>query len=295
MSIGQRVTQRTITSSMMNGLQANLDRMQDLQAQLSSGKQIRRPSDSPVGTVAAMTYRSEIQRNEQYGRNAQDALGWLATADSTLSNIHKEADKANQLLMSSMNGALGPDALSAIATQLEGIRDGMIVEANKTYLNRPIFGGTTTDRMAFDATGAYVGNSAVISRTVGPGSSVAISMPGNTVFASGSSDLFAEIDAIVNHLRNDPAQLQADLGKLATSMERIRSKQAEIGARQNRVETEVQNSDDRKIELTSGLSSVEDIDLPATIIQVQMQQVAYQAALGATAKAIQPSLVDFLR
>ena len=36
-------------------------------------------------------------------------------------------------------------------------------------------------------------------------------------------------------------------------------------------------------------------DLPATIVQLQSQEVAYQAALGATAKVLQPSLMDFLR
>jgi flagellar hook-associated protein 3 FlgL len=30
-------------------------------------------------------------------------------------------------------------------------------------------------------------------------------------------------------------------------------------------------------------------------VELQLQEVAYQAALGATAKVIQPSLVDFLR
>ena len=35
--------------------------------------------------------------------------------------------------------------------------------------------------------------------------------------------------------------------------------------------------------------------LPATVVELQLTDVAYQAALGATAKVIQPSLVDFLR
>jgi flagellar hook-associated protein 3 FlgL len=43
------------------------------------------------------------------------------------------------------------------------------------------------------------------------------------------------------------------------------------------------------------LSEVEDIDLPKTITDMTLQQTAYQAALGATAKVIQPSLMDFLR
>ena len=47
--------------------------------------------------------------------------------------------------------------------------------------------------------------------------------------------------------------------------------------------------------MRSGLSEVEDIDLPKTVMDLQMQQVSYQAALSVTAKVIQPSLAAFLR
>jgi flagellar hook-associated protein 3 FlgL len=43
------------------------------------------------------------------------------------------------------------------------------------------------------------------------------------------------------------------------------------------------------------LSEVEGVDLPATMVELQLQEVAYQASLGAAARALQPSLVDFLR
>lgn len=36
-------------------------------------------------------------------------------------------------------------------------------------------------------------------------------------------------------------------------------------------------------------------DLPAAAVDLQLQEVAYQAALGATARALQPTLMDFLR
>jgi flagellar hook-associated protein 3 FlgL len=70
---------------------------------------------------------------------------------------------------------------------------------------------------------------------------------------------------------------------------------ADIGARYGRVLTVRQTAEDRIITLGSALSNVENIDLPKTITELQMQQVSYQAALAATAKAIQPSLLDFLR
>ena len=47
--------------------------------------------------------------------------------------------------------------------------------------------------------------------------------------------------------------------------------------------------------LKSSLSEVEDIDLPKTITDLNLQQVAYQTSLAAAAKVVQPSLVDFLQ
>jgi flagellar hook-associated protein 3 FlgL len=50
-----------------------------------------------------------------------------------------------------------------------------------------------------------------------------------------------------------------------------------------------------KVSLTSQLTAIEDVDLAGTIMEVQMQEVAYQAALGATSRVLQPTLMDFLR
>ena len=52
---------------------------------------------------------------------------------------------------------------------------------------------------------------------------------------------------------------------------------------------------DRTLTLQSRLAETENIDLPNTIMRLQMQKVGYQAALAATAKALQPTLLDFLR
>jgi flagellar hook-associated protein 3 FlgL len=56
-----------------------------------------------------------------------------------------------------------------------------------------------------------------------------------------------------------------------------------------------QSAQDRLLTVTSQLSDIEDVDLPKTIMEMQLQQSSYQAALAASAKVIQPSLIDFLR
>ena len=52
---------------------------------------------------------------------------------------------------------------------------------------------------------------------------------------------------------------------------------------------------DLQLTLSSQLAGVEDIDIAKTIMDLNQQQVGYQAALQATAQVIQPTLVDFLR
>ena len=47
-----RVTQHSIATSSLANLQANLGRLSELQEQMTSGKVINRPSDSPTGTVS---------------------------------------------------------------------------------------------------------------------------------------------------------------------------------------------------------------------------------------------------
>ena len=84
MSSALRVTQRTVTNTLLSGLQANMARMQQLQEQLSSGRQLNRPSDSPVKTVEAMQFRATLRRTEQYVRNADDGLALLGAADTAL-------------------------------------------------------------------------------------------------------------------------------------------------------------------------------------------------------------------
>ena len=69
----------------------------------------------------------------------------------------------------------------------------------------------------------------------------------------------------------------------------------DVGARTARIEATRTNVDTQRLDLTARISENEDVDLPATIMNLQSQQVAYQSALGASAKILQTSLLDYLR
>jgi flagellar hook-associated protein 3 FlgL len=51
----------------------------------------------------------------------------------------------------------------------------------------------------------------------------------------------------------------------------------------------------QSLSLQAKLSDTEEVDLPKTIMELQMQKTGYEAALSVTAKSLQPTLLDFLR
>jgi flagellar hook-associated protein 3 FlgL len=167
--------------------------------------------------------------------------------------------------------------------------------SNTRYLDRPIFGGNTAGGAAYDGTGSYVGDAGEVTRTVGDGAAVRVNLTGPEVFGTGDDNLFNVLTSIADKLRTDPAGLAEDLSRLDAVTDRIKTSLSQVGARYNRVENMRDSADNRILTLNSQQSEVEDIDLPKTIMEMQLQETAYQAALSATAKVIQPSLVDFLR
>ncbi len=75
----------------------------------------------------------------------------------------------------------------------------------------------------------------------------------------------------------------------------MRTAAADVGARYARVESAMSALDGATLDTKTALADVENIDVAEAILDLQMQEVAYQASLGATARVLQPSLMDFLR
>jgi flagellar hook-associated protein 3 FlgL len=292
-----RVTERSIATNVLAGLQGNLNRLGDIQQRLSSGKEISKPADSPTGSVAAMQFRSEIATAKQYSRNAADSAAWLGVADSTLTTVTEKVQRVRELVLEGMSNGTGgsPEARQGLAAEVDQLQKGAIGLANTKYLDRPVFGGTTMGLNAYDDTGAYVGDGGVVQRTVGDNAKIDVALTGPTVFGTGTDQLFGILADISDSLRNDPSALEANLARLDTAAQGLKAAQATVGARYNQVTDMQQKADDKVIALKGQLSEVEDIDLPMVLTDLSLQQTAYQAALAAGSKVVQQSLIDFLR
>jgi flagellar hook-associated protein 3 FlgL len=301
-----RVTNNSIASMTLANLQSSLQRGAALQQQLSSGRRINKASDDPSGTVAALALQGEIDRNNQYTRNANDGNGWLTTVDSTLTSINDQLSRARDLVVQAASTGSGDaNSQNAIATELTQLRASILGLANTTYQGRPVFGGTTAGSAAFAAGAtstiggqpdiAYVGDSGTVQRRIADGTTVRVDSDATATFGAAGSSVFDAIATVIDHLQNNPAALSGDITSIDAAASRVRTQLTDVGVRQQRVQDGAATVQNRVLDLTSRLTEVEDVDMPSTIVALQTQQVAYQAALGATAKVVQPSLLDFLK
>ncbi|WP_369136761.1 flagellar hook-associated protein FlgL [Modestobacter versicolor] len=300
-----RITQRSLAVTSLQGLNRNMDAIAKLQAQLTSGKTINKPSDDPTGTNAAMQTRQELAGALQYSRNITDGIGLLDAADSALQNMVKQVQNVRALTVKGLNdGALSLASREAIATEISGIRGSLLGLANTAVQGRPIFGGVTSGPTAYDATtGAYTGFGGgggapvvPITRQVSDADAIRVDITGPEAFGDPTAgDLFALVGVIATDVVADPAALVGHLERLDIALNRMLTAAADIGTRTNRIETAQQVNKDLQLSLTSRSASIENVDLAKTIMNLQMQQTGYEAALGVTAKALQPTLLDFLR
>ncbi len=296
-----RITQRLMVERSLTAMQTSAGRLARSQEQLSTGRLINRPSDSPAGANSAMRLREDLSAGAQHARNASDGLAWLGRTDNTMTSMLDSTRRARDLVVQGAStGSTGPEARAALATELTQIRDSLLSLANTQHLGRPLFGGTTGDDAAFvtDGTGkvVFTGTTTDVVRTVGDGVQVAVNTAGPAAFGPDGSNVFDVLDKAIERLTVGPASDLGDsLEKLDTAMSRMRTALADVGTRYGRVESALASVNSTTIDTQAMLSEVENVDIAKAIVDLQMQEVAYQAALGATARVIQPSLLDFLR
>lgn len=296
-----RVTHQTVQRSTLANLQLNLSKMSDLQGRLSGGKVITKPSDDPGGTAQAMQLRAEKRASEQYQRSADDGVAWLSTIDSTLQNSLASLRRARDLTVQGASSQ-GPQAREAIAVELEGIRDALRGQANTRYLGRSVFAGTTNAPEAFAADYSWNGvPGASVERRLAPDTTVRADADGVAAYGVGAWDdatqtgsVFGLLDAIAAGLRSG-TDVNPYLNGIDDRMEGMLGELADVGTRYNQMLTAQKTTEKALMDLKGSISAIEDIDLAATLVELQSQEVAYQAALGATQRVLQPSLMDFLR
>ncbi len=303
--ISGRITTQMTTASVLSSINNVQDQLATTQEQLSTGLSINQPSDNPYGASLAVQLKNSLQGLSNYNSNITDGTAWASAADTSLQNVMSMLQRAQELTVQASNGDESSTDLSATADEIDQLADAVKQEANTQYNGQYVFSGTSTNTQPYSsATGdTYQGNTAAITRQIGPGSSLQVNVDISSVLGSGTSandgKLLDTLRSISADLRSGSSAGVADLStnqltNLQNSLNSLTQVQANVGATQNRLTLAsdriqgLQNSD------TAALSNDEDVNMAQAMTTFSNQQAAFTAALKAGANIVQSSLMDFL-
>ncbi len=122
-------------------------------------------------------------------------------------------------------------------------------------------------------------------------------------------DLLRDIDELIDDIENyDPEvidkkphaisltqRFNAMLGKMDQHLAIVSKEHSDIGSRMKRLELTENRLSEDKINFQELMSENEDVDLTEIVMLLNNQELVYQASLMASAKILQPSLVNFIQ
>jgi flagellar hook-associated protein 3 FlgL len=298
-----RTTFQSLTGNAQRRLSASYDALERANNRLSTGKQISRGSEDPASFGRAALLRGESASIDSYKRVGDDAQSRLAATETKLDEAMNVYQRITELGIAAANGTASVNSREAARAELMSLRDELSGTANSKYLGQPLFAGyasgnaVTEDTSTTPSTWTFTGlPTDVITRKVSDSDVVRVNVTAQEAFSFGGTDVFAVLDKMAVALSaGDAVGIMAGVTQMNSARSTLSVAQSTIGAATNRVTSVVQRNGDFQLSLISALSKVEDVDLADAITDQSRLNATYQAALGATAKTLQPSLVDWLR
>jgi flagellar hook-associated protein 3 FlgL len=302
-----RITQGMVAKQAVRSVEERYNKLAEAQRLITSGQAIDRVSDDPKLGGEVMELSSRSSRADQYLRNTQTVMQELRTVETSIGQVNELLSRVHQLALRASNQSLGEADRQAISTQVEQELGELLRIANQKSGGHYLFGGGIGGRAPFDAEFNEAGEASAITMNdsasvdpmqlaVGEGTHIKAGMAAGEFFQLENGELLMDVlvdlrDAIRS---GDRDVVTGIVGRLDDAIDQTTSTTAMIGARVSSVQTASERLEDAKLEATTRLSEYSDADIVDAISRFNQEQAYYEMSLQATAKIIQPSLLNFI-
>ncbi|MCR5581556.1 MAG: flagellar hook-associated protein 3 [Pseudobutyrivibrio sp.] len=142
-----RVTNKMIMNNAASNINTTKEVVNKRNKQMTSQKQIDKPSDDPVIAVRSLRLSTTLsQVTQYYSKNIPDASQWLDVTETALINMRDIVKDCREATVSgSTDTNNSQDDRNTILTQLQALQKQLYAEGNSDYANRTVFTGYRTD------------------------------------------------------------------------------------------------------------------------------------------------------
>ena len=287
------------------------DRLSKTQTQLSTTKQINKPSDAPDQAATITRLKSAIDRQNAYVSTINSVKDKLSQQETAASNATDVLTRLKELTIQAANDTYSGVDRKSIDLEVMQLRDQLLSLANTQDVNGNfIFSGSRVGKQAFatDENGklVYQGDQTVSATGVGDQSAVDINRSGTNPFdkivrldennkkmAVGFFQVIDDLSAALQS--NNSGDIKRAVGEMTTLQQGLSVSLASIGAATNKIDNQASLAEENVLRMKSTLSQVEDTDYTEAITKMNKDILALQAAQSSFAKIAQLNLFDYIK
>jgi flagellar hook-associated protein 3 FlgL len=294
-------------TNQLSNVQGELAKTQE---QLSTGKQIVKPSDSPDKAALVTRLETELARQSGYQNTLKSVNVRLTAEETALKNTSDVMFRIKELSVQAANSTLNAQDRQGIAIEISTLRDQILSLGNSQDSNgNYLFAGSRAGQPAFaqDASGqvVYQGDQARMKVNVGDNRRMNLNMPGSDAFVrvvrddgkggKTAVDFFKALDDLASAVKNsDTNGIQRGIGEVDTLQNGVTEGLGQIGADLTVVDQQNNVLDQLVLQLKTTRSDTEDLDYTSAITKMNKDQLALEAAQSSFAKISQLSLFKYM-
>lgn len=309
-----RITNSSMIRSHMYDVQEGLQRMDNLNRQIDSQKQINRVSDDPHKAIKIMNLNNEIKYAEKHNQNVEEVVGWMNNTDANLEEFGTLLGDIKNSMLKVGNGTYSDEEMKAIQAEMNEKLKALGETLNTTHGGRYMFGGTSVD----EAPVLIEEKDGVVTLTLNPKINdedlkAEISDGINLDYNVSASEIFNKdgknyLDSIndLSKLMNDIAngvdvednkkELLGDVKQnIDDFFNHTVDTRTKFGVKVNTAEKIKDLNDENILNMKGVLSLEQDVNYVDKFIELKSAEMVYNASIQVGAKLIQPSILDYLR
>ena len=248
---------------------------------LSSGLRINSAADDAAGYAISQGLTSQVNGLTQASQNVSDATSMVQTADSALNNVQSMLQRVSELAVQYGNGDLSSTDKSDIQDEVNQLTQEIDRQRSSVQFN----GINLLDGSA--------GTSGAVTFQVGAASNDTLTVSFQDIESSSNlgTSAFSWSNASSGGQVFDLSQSGA-VSAISTAINNVSSLAATLGAVQNRLQYTATSISTTQENMSSSLSSIQDVNMASEMTTLTQQQVLQQAGTAMLAQAnSQPQLV----
>lgn len=292
-----RVTDRQIFEGAQARLGTARARAEAATQEASTGLRVIHPGDDPAAAGQIAARRLDATRHDAIRGAADAANDELASTDGALDAVGAALSRARELAVQLSNPTYSAAQRASSAAEIDGLFETVVAQMNTRVGQRYVFGGFKDGAPPFDAAGVYQGDANVRQIEIAPGVRQAVSVRADVAISGvgGGADVLATLKALSTALTtNNVANVRNSLTGLDAGIVQVASARAQVGSAEAVLDATSAAGRAASDDAATAISHLAEADTIASASKLALAQRALDAALTASAKSFQLSLLDKL-